>query len=247
MQPEISKMQIDETINNWFQETENKLQALGLPKNNIDNMIFASIPLIDNFFNNVLMILNNGLRLPTMALLRVLNQIASRIVWVLMGRNKNENELQNRFDRWALSSYKSEHEFLKKIVGFYAGKDKTKFENTIKIYEQEIDKLKKAAVKELPQPEQILEEVFRKKQIAIGVYRRFHNSIHPDLMVLGKTFKNTGTTCMYKGDIDEKIDDLKSECLICAHRFFKEICRYYKLNLLGQRIENEFKTRMPKS
>jgi len=240
-------MEIDETIKNWFNEIENKLQQRGQPKNNIDNMTFASLSLIDNYLNGILMILNNGRRLPAMALLRVINQFASRIEWVLMGCNEEESELQNRFDRWELSSCEDKCKFLKKIVEFYEGEEKTQVENTIKIYKQEIDKLKKAGVKELPQTEQILEEVFGTKMIAIGQYSQLHEAIHLDLMVLGKTFKNNGTSYMYDGDVDEKIDDLKFECLICAHRFFKEICRYYKLDLLIQKIENEFKTLTPKS
>jgi hypothetical protein len=240
-------MKIDETINKWFDEIEDKLQQHGQPKNNIDNMTFASLSLIDNYLNTILMIVNNGSRLPAMALLRVLNQFVSRIVWVLMGYNKDESELQNRFDSWVLTSYKKKHKFLNNIAGFYAREEKNQFESTIKIYEQEIDKLKKAGVKELPQPEQILEEVFGTKLIAIGQYSRLHKASHPDLIVLGKTFKNNGTHYMYDGDVDEKINDLKFECLICAHRFFKEICRYYKVDSLSQKIESEFNTLIPKS
>jgi len=241
------KMEIDETINKWFDVIEKELGQCGLPKNNIDQMVCASIGLVDNYLNNAMRILQQGSRLPAMVLLRVINQFASRIIWVLMGSNKNKSELQNRFDRWVLTSYKKEHKFLNNISDFFAGKEKDQFESTIKIYEQEIDKLEKVGVKEMPQPEKVLEDVFGTKQIAIGMYSRLHNAIHPDLMVLGETFKKNGMSYMYDGDVDAKIDDLKFECLICTHRFFMEICRYYKIDSLSQKIENEFNTLIPKS
>jgi len=240
-------MEIDETINKWFKEIENKLKESALSKNNIDQMVNASLGLVDNYLNNAMRILQQDSKLPAMALLRVLNQFSSRVVWVLIGHNRNENELQNRFKQWEKDSYIKEMGLCKKIVKFYEGNEKTQFENTIKTYKQEINKLKTAGVKELPPPEQILEEVFGTRQIATGQYSRLHQAIHPDLLLLGETIKNNGTSYMYNGDVDEKIDDLKFECLICAHRFFKEICRYYKLDLLSRKIENEFKMLTPKS
>jgi len=241
------EMGIDETINKWFDEIEDKLQQRGQPKNIIDNMTFASLSLIDNYLNTILMIVNNGSRLPAMALLRVLNQFVSRIVWVLIGNNEDKSELQNRFNRWELSSYKKERVFLKKIMGFYARKERAQFENAIKKYEQKVENLEKTGIKNLPPPEQILEDVFGTKQIAIGMYSRLHRAVHPDLLVLRRTFKNNEAGYTYDGDVDEKTDDLKFECLICAHRFFKEICRYYNIYSLSQKIENEFNKLTPKS
>ncbi len=76
-------------------------------------MVNASIGFVDNYLNNAIRILQQESKLSAMELLRVINQFTSRIIWVLMGRNEDESQLQNRLSRWILSSYKKEYNFLK--------------------------------------------------------------------------------------------------------------------------------------
>jgi len=70
------------------------------------------------------------------------------------------------------------------------------------------------------------------------MYSQYHDSIHPDLLVLTGTIREDGEMTMCEGDTEENIDDLKFECLIQVYIFFKEIHKFYDLDF--QEIESGF-------
>jgi len=231
-------MEIEETINKWFEKTEDALDNLDSEKKNTNLyfLIVNSLPTFGNYLHAAIMILGSKRRLPAKALLRVSGQLVSRVVWVLKGQD--ENERQNRLSRWKLDSYCEGRRYDEKIVKFYAGDERALVEKRIKERSEKINKLEKCGIRRLPQPEQIFEQAFGKNLLAVGMYSQYHTAVHPDLLVLSGTISEDGQVIMCDGDTKEPIDDLKFECLIQVYIFFKEIRKFYDLDF--QEIESGF-------
>jgi len=233
------KMEIDKTINNWFEETENALEYLSPADKKNTNIYFLirnCLATFANYLHAAMMILGSKRRLPAKALLRVSGQLVSRVSWVLKG--KDEQEQQNRLKRWIKDSYVERHRWYNEILEYYADEEKAQIEKSIRVYSEEIDKLEKCNIKKLPQPKQVLEQAFGKSNIVSGMYSQYHDSVHPDLLVLSDTIREYRGMTMCEGDTAENIDDLKFECLIQVYIFFKEIHKFYDLDF--QEIESGF-------
>lgn len=235
------KMGIDETINRWIDESKALLQGLNLPKCRTDEMILSSISLIDNYLNNVLMILDRGSRLPAMALLRVLGEFVAKLIYCIKGSESGVNE---RVDSWEKTSLKKRKKFYENIIDRYSGCDHKKIQKWIDKTEDEIDKIN---VDELPNTADIFEKVFGKKHPVgrAGMYLQYLSAVHLDLETLERTKKRGATGIEYMGDVEYEIEGLKFECLTHVYIFFKHLYEYYNLDF--QKIQNEYKILIPKA
>jgi len=220
-------MEIDDTINKWFDDSKSLLQELNLPKCKIDIMILSTISLIDNYLNNALLILNGGSRLPAMALLRVMGEFISKITYCLKG--KNQKEVENRIGRWEKSSLIQRRELYKKILSRYKKPNsQVQFKKVQEWINETEDEIKKIKSHGLPQNQDIFLEAFGEHHPVgqDGIYHQYHCSIHVDLETLARTIRNNE----YTGDFEFNIEDLKFECLTHAYFYLKEIYEYYELN-----------------
>jgi len=221
-------MQIDKTIEKWFQEIEDALGNLSTDKKqtNIFFLITTSLSTFGNYLNTTLMILKNERRLPAKALLRITGQFISRVIWVL--KSKNGGERQSKLKRWEKESYCKAKKYDEGIIEFCSKDDeRTVIEKRIEGYTEEINKLEESKIKGLPQPIQIFEQAFGRSILTAGMYSQYHDAIHPDILVLSDTVSENKTDTICEGDTKESIDSLKQHCLTQAYVFFDEICKYY--------------------
>ena len=140
------KMEIEETINKWFEKTEDALDNLDSESKNTNLyfLIVNSLSTFGTYLHTTIMILNCERRLPAKALLRVSGQLLSRVVWVLKG--KDGQERQNRLSRWELYSYCEHKKFDKKILEYYANDERAFVERRIEVRSAKINELKKQTV-----------------------------------------------------------------------------------------------------
>jgi len=236
-------MEIEETINKWFDETLSKLYQGGLPKNKIDEMILASVPIIENYLNIVLVILEKGVRLPAMALLRISGEFIAKIIYCLKG-NMQGLSVGERIESWEKTSFIKRKKFYENIKGRYSGNNLKKIHKWIDETENEINKI---SINALPETKIIFEEVFGEKHPIgrEGMYLQYLGAVHLDLETVAKTIKKDKTSTEYMGDVEDRIKDLKFECLTHCYTFFREIYNYYKLDF--QEIGNKYKTLIPES
>lgn len=96
------------------------MQALGLPKSNIDEMILASIPVIDNYLNNVLMILKEECKLPARALLRASGEFIAKPIYCLKG-NIQGLSVSERIESWEKTSLIQRRRYYENIIDRYSG------------------------------------------------------------------------------------------------------------------------------
>ncbi len=237
------EMEIDETINKWFDETENRLRAIGLPKNNVNDTVLASISLIDNYLNNTMMILKQGCRLPSMALLRVTGEFIAKLIYCLKGSTQGPN-VNQRIESWRKTSLIKRKKYYENIIDRYSGCNRKKVQKWIDETKNEVGKIK---VNELPDTAKIFEETFGKKHPVgrAGMYLRYLGAVHLDWETLEETIKRNKTGTEYMGDVEYNIEDLKFECLTHGYIFFQYLYEYYNLDF--KEIQNEYKMLIPKS
>ena len=236
-------MEIEEIINKWFEKTENELQALGLPKNKLDVMILSARPVVSNYIDSALLVLDKERQLPAMALLRITGELIAKLIYCL--KDSNSKGQDSRIQRWEKTTFKECETLCKSIIERFKGHERAQVQEWINEIEKKLDGLQK--VKHLPPTNQILEAVFEEGHPVgkFGMYQKYLNSVHIDLETLAKTIKRDTTGTEYMGDVEYNIEDLKFECLTHVYIFFREVYMYYNLDF--QEIQNEYKILIPKS
>lgn len=237
-------MEIEETINKWFDEAQDKLRKHGL-QTGFDELIFAAIVLLDNYFNCALMILKNKSRLPAMALLRCTGEFIAKIIYCLQSDNGQGSNVDERVKMWRKSTLQQDKKFCEILIDKYTGDDRNKIKNRIKEVDNEIAEIKTG---KLPSTAHIFEEVFVKNFpfARAGMYQQFLGAVHLDLKILEETIEKKEGVTEYKGDVDYDIDDLKFNCATQFFYFLRAIYDYYDLKTFDK-IENEYKTLIPAS
>jgi len=234
-------MKIEEIINRWFDDVEGRLKNLGLPKNGVNQMILASISVVDNYLNNILMILNQDSKLPAMALLRVIGEFIVKLVWCIQGSTNNQpKQSVDKFKSWKKHSLKELNKFRRQIIDRYNNATRKMLQKQIDKDDKEIESITvdyfaKEDEKQKRSISSFFNEVFgvNKDIYHPGMYLQYLRAVHIDYITLNETIKEQASTPSYEGDVDCDIENLKIACLLFAHLFFKEVCRYY--NMAGVR------------
>lgn len=237
------KMEIDETIYSWFQNAKTELVGgktyYKQHELDIDSLCLGVVVLVENYAQSVLLLLNKGKILPTKALLRVISDICIKCIWCLKGLEESEEEFTNRFGKWrqySLSQDKkrmgAEISILKENYDDINSELIGKLEGFVKILEKEgISNNEKL-------PSMWDMRIIWESQADINfdaLYRRFHQGIHPDWMVLQLLQRKDGDKIFYKADIEENPQDLKKYCLIIVGYLLETIYSINKWDF------NEFK------
>jgi hypothetical protein len=244
-------------VNETIEQLENRFSG-HTEKSELDTIVFASMPMVQNYLSCALEILEGRRKLPAMALLRCLYQFTSRITWILMG--STQKECEERLRCCEMSALIDEKKLIDRILGLLQQDQRELVLNKVKEYaaekvkmEEKIEELKKSGVKEMPKPEILLKIVYdtlgkgHNKNVrsssgemaAIVAWKRLHQAVHPDYLVLKSSIATTEGTQLYEGDVDADIDGLKYECCLCVYRFLQEIYRHYNLENF-QRIQDAF-------
>jgi len=225
------KMEIDKTINKWFEEAKRKLSGgktyYKQAKLDVDSLCLGIVALLENYVHSVLSLLNAGKKLPAKALLRVISDMSIKCMWCLKGLEKGLEEFSKRIDIWRRYSL---------------SKDKKRMEAEITILEQNYDNSVSQLVGQLKGFVEILEKESisnNEKMPSIwdmreiwenqpelnfdALYRQFHQGIHPDWMVLQILKKGKEDKILYKRDIEQDTYSLKKHCLVMLGYLFKAI------------------------
>lgn len=233
------KMEIEKTINKWFEKAKGKLSGgktyYKQSELDVDSLCLGVVALLENYVHSVLLLLNAGKKLPAKALLRVIGDISIKCMWCLKGLEKGLEEFSKRLDIWRRYSL---------------SKDKKKMQAEIAILEQNYDNSVSQLVGRLKGFVEILEKegisnnekmpsIWDMREIWENqadmnfdvLYRRFHQGIHPDWMVLQLLAKKDGDKILYKADIEESIEDLKKFCLAILGYLLRAIYSVNKWDL----------------
>jgi hypothetical protein len=232
-------MKIDKIINKWFEEAKAKLSGgktyytqSGL---DVDSLCLGVVALLENYVHSVLSLLNAGKKLPAKALLRVISDMSIKCMWCLKGLEKDLEEFSKRLDIWRRYSL---------------SKDKKRMQAEIDRLEQNYDNSVSQLVGRLKRFVEILEKegisnnekmpsIWDMREIwenqadmnFDALYRRFHQGIHPDWMVLQLLKKKDGDKILYEADIEESTEGLKKFCLMILGYLLRAIYSVNKWDL----------------
>jgi len=232
------KMEIDETIYRWFQNAKTELSGgktyYEQHEIDIDSLCLGVVVLVENYAQSVLLLLNKDKILPAKALLRVISDIFIKCKWCLKVLEESEKEFNNRFDKWRRYSL---------------SQDKKRMESEISILKEHYDDINLELVGKLEGFVEILEKegITNSEKLPSmwdirgvwesqsnmnfdALYRRFHQIIHPDWMVLQLLQRKNGQKIFYKADIEENTQDLEKYCLIIVGYLLESIYSVNKLD-----------------
>jgi len=225
-------MEIDETINKWFEQTKQNVtggktyyKQLEL---DVDKLCGEVVTLLENYVQCVLLLLNKRKILPAKALLRIISDVSIKCIWCLKGLKTSEEEFNKRFDKWWRCSW-SEHRILME-------KDLAILEEE---YGNEVPELKEELKRRITAIESV--GITKKERFSItnelaqdvwktqpklnlrALYIRFHEAIHPDLVLFQKILGESDERIIYKGDIEEPSERIKGFCLVILGYLFEAV------------------------
>ena len=228
-------MEIDETINKWFEQVKQKLTGgktyYKQVQLDVDKLCGWVVTLLENYAQSVLLLLSKGRILPAKALLRVISDVCIKCKWCLKGLETSEEEFTNRFDRWlrsSISEYKTSLERQLSILESEYGDEVASLKDRLRkqISEIEVTDIKKEKL--LITNELISETWDTQSKLNVEVlYRRFHEAVHPDLVLFKKMLKESERKVIYKGDVNESAERVRGHCLAMLGYLFEAI---YSMN-----------------
>ena len=215
------KMEIDKTISKWFRETADKMNAVSKPNEPAYDLCSNVLPLSHNYCDAVMLLLNDGKKLPAMALIRVMAELTLRFIWCLYP-NKQGEDVNTRIRRWLKESYIKAKQNLEKILPSADRGKREEIEAAIKRLNDDIAQIPYHSAGPLYNS---LEDLAAsncgdwdwENDIYPLLYTFFNQAIHPDLLVLSKLVKQNGDKRVYLADYDAMdIPELKICCMNCA-------------------------------
>ena len=232
-------MEIDETINRWFEETADSINAKDNTNSPVDALCFSVVPLAHNYCNAVLILLKNNKKLPAMALLRVLGELSLRFLWCLYKDNPAKESIDVRIERWKKHTFKEGVKRLNKLLLCANPEDSQHLQDQIAFLKKEIETI---GHQHLPEKSfyNSLDELpeLYKKELYPRLYNNFNQAIHPDLKVFTDLMKQVGNKRIFSDDIDEVgIKSLKKHCATRAFLILSFVRLHYDLDYEGLKSE----------
>jgi len=228
-------MEIEETINKWFEEVRQKLTGVKTYHRqlelDVDKLCTGLVALVENYAHSVLLLLDKGKILPAKALLRVISDICIKCRWCLKGLETSEEQFDERFNKWlrsSLSEYKTSLERQLNILEGEYGDEVSELKGELRKRISEIE-AKSITKEKLLITDELVSGTWdtQSKLNVEALYRRFHEAIHPDLVLFQRTLREYDGMIIYKGDIEEPPERLTVFCLVILCYLFEAI---YSLN-----------------
>ena len=239
--------EIEKTINKWFEEVFEKLIDLE-DEPFVDSYVRSTTRILFNYHIAAIYLIRKELRLPAMALLRIMTELVMKFIWCFYNTT-NYQEVKLKFQRWAKTAGKRKIKLLNDFIETNRTSDeiKSKFIKDIQKIEDELSNFDNS-VKCMPQMTGD-GGLFDQLSIVFGgnisalTYSQFCKAIHIDTSVLACCIERNGSSLTYTGDLNIKLEDLFNHCLSNAYMFVKILHIFYKWDPC--RIDNEYLNIIP--
>jgi len=193
---------IEETTNKWFEETVTKINDKVISDTPVDDLLSGIIPVAYKYCNAVFLLAEANHKLPAMALLRILGELALRTIWCMYSDNPKKESREVRIMRWLKTTYDEEMKLLKKFLPSATPKDKEKIHQTIDFLQGEIKNNPHDFVGPFYNSLDELPPVYKQDlyPILIGA---FHRAVHPNLKLFADLIRQEDNKRTYLPDLEE--------------------------------------------
>jgi hypothetical protein len=219
--------QIENALDEWFRETEAAFKKVDT-HSPVDSLCCSITAVAHNYCSAILSLLNRGHRLPAMALLRVLAELAFRLIWCLYTDNPQKESCEVRIKRWLKAALLERKKFVKRMSesNLCSGEEVNAFKRELEELEQNIGQIPHKAIgnfynslRDLPEPYRV--------DLYPRLYSIYNWGIHPDCLVLMRLVKQNAESNIVVSDVDEDPGVLKIYCLTMAFNILAVVRKNY--------------------
>ncbi len=218
---------IDKTLDRWFRETKVDLKSVNT-NNPIDFLCCSITAVSRNYCSSVLLLLNKGHKLPAMALLRVLSELAFRLIWCLYSNNPQKESCDVRIKRWLKTGFLERKKYVQRMIksDFCSAKEINGFKRELEELEQKAAQIPYKKIENLYKSLNDLPKPYRRNMYPL-LYNIHNWGIHPDFLLLRLIAKKNTESITVVSDIDEDPIVLKIYCLTLAYNILFVVRRNY--------------------
>lgn len=217
-------LKVEEAMAKWFSEITRQLKSYGPPRTAVDEVIRASVSVIEKYLTSAYMLAENKRVLPAKTLLRPIGEFTAKLKYCLAGETKEK--IYERVQRWRKSSWMDCKKHYEAVRDACEGSDCSHIEQRISQADRVLAELD--AVRGFPQVRQILETVFSTDSaIPPGVYGQHLIATHIDIVTLAQTVAEESGTKEFVGDLPEDSTLTELDLLSQAYLYIETISKHY--------------------
>lgn len=228
-------------ISKWGADTISMFSESIKTQRPSDILCITTLSVCSTYCNAIMTLLQNGWRMPAEALLRILFEVSTKVLWCLAERKTDHSEsaVEERIYRWAKASLEQNIKLRRDFLNILTGEERNKLEESITEYEEKRDQLGCN-----PMPKQfvgILKELGDSwhREYYPQLYRQFNDAVHLDFASLCNKAKDDGRTVSVTYDSNEPIGELAQCCVVDMHILFFAIRSHYGWDT--KEMDKEFK------
>jgi len=228
---------IETTTNKWFEETVSRVNNNPNIDTTADKLLSGIVPVAYNYCNAAFVLANANHRLPAMALLRILAELALKTIWCMYQDNPKKESHDVRILRWLKETNKDEIRVLKTALPSADPEDAAGIQRTIDYLQSENAKNPHLfmgpfynSLDELPPG--------YKKDIYPKLCGQFHRAIHPNLKLFADLIRREGNKVTFLPDLDEvDVQALKIYSMTAAFNILSIVRLHYEWDYKGMKSE----------
>lgn len=237
-------METNDVICGWLKKVESILKEVDRDAE-FDSYNRSLFGVLCTYYKATHILLEQNLRLPACANLRIMSELLVKFLWCLHGTT-NFEEVRNRFQGWALTTGRQKEKLYNELIASTPDREKETKDRYISIRDciaQEVDELKSSSIKQMPHMTgngglfEGTYEVFD-RSVAVYMYGQFCEAVHIDTSVLARCIKRQGNELIFTGDLDHNVDELRLYCLSLIYMYVKIICKFYGSD--DKQIEDDY-------
>jgi hypothetical protein len=183
------------------------------------------LPVCSTYSNAIMLLLQNGWRMPAKALLRIVFEVIAKLCWCLSAPKTDRSEfaVEERANQWAKTSIAEEIKLREGVAK--TASEAVKGEND-RILQSLKAKPGLASCKPMPKFANIMDQPSQPllQQLYVRLYLQFLNAVHLDCVSLGETVKNDERIT---DDSEEPVEYLAQCWVFDMYMLFFGIRSYY--------------------
>lgn len=234
-------MEVDKTLDKWFDETFAMYQEKVHPSRGVDLLIMGVLRYSRHCSIVIFSLLEQEIKLSTMALLRVYLELYLKLCWCLKNdpnsQKNHKDEVYDKFKRWDYKRLVEHRNLLNKLLEVTKDNSRSEICEAQKKVGDCIGEYKKQRLKCMPDMWQILKELSEAEEfqefpeeilkLYPKLYQRFNKAVHPDMDFIRKMVIYTGEAFICVCDANEDIKELKLYLLSMSCDINRMIREFY--------------------